>query len=169
LSDISNPRVDYEWPPSKTRLVLMKMDEQPVEFSYYVPDTTSDNWKWKVTCHAYRYVFTQIVRCTFTDPTSYGNSERTPPSSVFQSQLMAEHIAIVDLATAMGPSDYSTFSAKAKISSWEIIGHNLSLEEPGIYHVDFILAAYSDYIISSNSWRKQHIPKPSETTDASTA
>lgn len=98
-----------------------------------------------VECPRTQYIFTQVVRLTFTDRESYAASDRVPATSMSEWTSNADSLSKVDLADAAALV-YSSFTGAAKINHWMQTKHEFTMDPEGVFNVDIHYIAYSDFI-----------------------
>jgi hypothetical protein len=162
MSNQTSPKIKYKWPPnsSKIELVGFECDTEEREHALIVDDPSVTNQAWLIKGVSVRYVFTQVLRTYFTNPESYTDTHRTPPMSVSGATAMAAQISKINLPDMLGSAVQDSVSNKAKTSNWELLSHDMQLQEPGTYVVTYKLGAATDYIWDSSAFKKFKYPAP---------
>ncbi len=155
-------KIPYTEPPVSSSLVKFTVEVEERDQSMYLPDPVSSQQgvSWLLVGNTYRYVYKQEIETSFTDPTSYADAERCPPTAVSSATARAAALSLVDLPASMADYRLSALTAYSKMPVWELIGHTVRLQEPGVYVVTYSLAAQSDLIWDPANFRRTKFQDP---------
>lgn len=144
--------------------------------TFVLPDTTDSTKAWEVNAPRYRYVFQQVVGQRFTDPGTYAESDRKPPTTLAglkqvhtYSQVNLPDVMAAGSAgyTAIGGvSTPSPTNNPQAIADWMIVKSGIDRIAVGVWEETIHMAAFSDFIWLVDSFTKREVPKSTTITNS---
>ena len=150
FDNLDNQLIKYKFVKDGAYLKDFSVETLEVPYVTTVKDPQLGSLSWRLVYPRTQYKFRQTVGIPFTDPESYKDSSRTPPTAYSALTLTSNSsISFFALPDSMGTNPQwsnTIYTSYTAVSQWMIKEHKCTEITQGAWEVEILLEAFSDYI-----------------------